>query len=107
MTDPAVLEAIRFHNTGCAGMSRLAMCVCLADSIEPLRDPYPFLSEARALSVLSLEKALLLSLERTAGYVLSRGKTLHSRTLETISWLKSLPACAETQALSGIKADTD
>ena len=105
--DPEILEAIAYHNTGCAGMSRLAMCVCLADSIEPLRDPYPFLPEARALSVLSLEKALLLSLERTAGYVLSRGKTLHPRTLETISWLKSLPACAETQALSGAKTNSD
>ena len=41
MKDPAVLEAIRYHNTGCAGMSRLAMCVCLADSIEPLRKSYP------------------------------------------------------------------
>ena len=90
MKDPAVLEAIRYHNTGCAGMSRLAMCVCLADSIEPLRKSYPYLDKVRALSVDSLESALLLSLEVTAEYVISRGKYLHPRTKETIRWLKGL-----------------
>ena len=90
MTDPAVLEAIRYHNTGCPGMSRLAMCVCLADSIEPLRDSYPLLEDVRALAERSLERALLLSLEGTADYVLSRGKYLHPRTRDTISWLKKI-----------------
>ena len=85
-----MLEAIRYHNTGCAGMSRLAMCVCLADSIEPLRKSYPLLDKVRSLSEHSLEQALLLSLEGTADYVISRGKYLHPRTQETISWLRSL-----------------
>ena len=92
MADPEVLDAIAYHNTGFPGMSRLAMCVCLADSIEPTRGNYPFLDKIRALSELSLEKALLLSLEGTADYVRSRGKYLHPRTQETISWLKTLPA---------------
>ena len=90
MDDPAVLEAIRYHNTGCAGMSRLAMCVCLADSIEPLRRSYPHLDKVRMLSEHSLEQALLLSLEGTAEYVRSRGKYLHPRTKETIRWLRRL-----------------
>ena len=90
MEDPAVLEAIRYHNTGCPGMSRLAMCVCLADSIEPLRRSYPLLEEVRALSEKSLERALLLSLEGTAKYVVSRGKYLHPRTKSTIRWLRNL-----------------
>ena len=92
MSDPEVLDAIRYHNTGCAGMSRLAMCVCLADSIEPLRKSYPLLDEVRALSEQSLEKALLLSLRGTAEYVRSRGKYLHPRTQETIRWLKNMAA---------------
>ena len=89
MEDPEVLEAIRYHNTGRAGMSRLAVCVCLSDSIEPLRKSYPRLEEIRRLSEVSLEKALLLSLESTAEYVLSRGKYLHPRTRETIAWLRN------------------
>ena len=66
MMDPEVLEAIAYHNTGHAGMSRLDMCVCLADSIEPTRGNYPLLDQTRALSELSLERALLMSLEGTA-----------------------------------------
>ena len=92
MTDPEVLEAIRFHNTGYPGMSRLAMCVCLADFMEPLRDPFPLLDEVRTLSETSLEKALLLSLEGTVEHVLSRGWYLYPRTVDTISWLRTLQA---------------
>ena len=66
MADPAVLEAIAYHNTGHAGMSRLAMCVCLADFMEPNRESYPLLEEVRRLAEHSLEQALLLSLEGTA-----------------------------------------
>ncbi len=92
MTDPDILDAIRYHNTGHADMSRLAMCVCLSDSIEPLRHTYPLLENVRKMSEQSLEKALLLSLEGTAGFVRKKGGKLHPRTLETIAWLKKLPA---------------
>ncbi len=91
MVDPEVLEAISCHNTGRPGMSRLAMCVCLSDTIEPLRESFPLLERTRVLAELSLERALLLSLEGTADYVRSRGKYLHPRTQETIAWLKTLP----------------
>ena len=91
MTDPEVLEAIRYHNTGHEGMSRLAMCVCLADSIEPLRFGYSLLDEVRPLADVSLEQAMLVSLEKTAEHVLSLGYYLHPRTRKTIRWLKSLP----------------
>ena len=92
MEDPEVLEAITYHNTGCAGMSRLSMCVCLADFIEPNRELFPSLEEVRRLSSVSLEKALLLSLESVADHVRTGGKILHSRTLGAIEWLKTLPA---------------
>ena len=90
MTDPDVLEAIRFHNTGYPGMSRLAMCVCLADFMEPLRESFPLLEEVRVLSRSSLEKALLLSLEGTVAYVKSRGWYLYPRTCDTITWLRQV-----------------
>ncbi len=104
MKDPAVLEAIAYHNTGCAGMSPLSMCVCLADYIEPNRDPFPGLEEVRRLSETSLEKALLLSLENVAAYVRSVNKTLHPRTLSAIEWLKSLPSVQSPPVSSGIFA---
>ncbi|MBQ3705547.1 MAG: bis(5'-nucleosyl)-tetraphosphatase (symmetrical) YqeK [Clostridia bacterium] len=95
MKDPEVLEAISWHNTGHAGMSRLAMVVCLADTIEPTRESFPLLEQVRAMSRISLERALLMSLEGTASYVISRGKFLHPRTQETIAWLKTLPEVRE------------
>ncbi len=96
LADPDELDAIAYHNTGHPGMSRLAMCVCLADFIEPLRESYPLLENVRILSALSLERALLMSLEGTADYVRSRGKYLHPRTQETIAWLKTLPAVCDS-----------
>ena len=101
MEDPEVLEAIAYHNTGCAGMSRLAMCVCLADFIEPNRTPFPGLAEVRRLSEVSLERALLLSLESVADHVRSGGRSLHPRTLGAIEWLRTLPAVQSAPAESG------
>ncbi len=90
VNDPEIIDAVASHNTGRPGMSRLSMCVCLADSIEPGRMPYPHLDEIRSLAETSLEKALLLSLEGVRDQVLSNGWYLHPRTRDTIEWLRSL-----------------
>ena len=105
MEDPEVLEAVARHTTGAPGMSRLSMCVCLADSIELRREDYPGLEETRRVAEHSLEKALLMSLESGSAYVLSRGKSLHPRTLETIAWLKTLPAVRGYNELKEKMAD--
>lgn len=91
MADPEVLEAITYHSTGCAGMTLLHMCVYLADSIEPTRQSYPDLDQIRILADLSLPRAMLVSLQRTADYVRSRGKYLHPSTMNTLTWLKTNP----------------
>ena len=43
------------------------------------------------LAGFSLEKALLTSMEGSANYLRSSGKTVHPLTLQTIAWLKTLP----------------
>ena len=91
VTDPEILNAIASHTTGRAGMTRLDMIVYLADKIEPTRADYPVLTKVRMMSTLSLEKALLTSMDSTAKYVRKGGKPLHPQTLETIEWLKTLP----------------
>ena len=90
VTDPEVIDAVASHNTGRPGMSRLSMCVCLADSIEPGRKPYPKLDEIRSLAETSLEKALLVSLIGVRDQVLSNGWYLHPRTRDTIDWLSAM-----------------
>ena len=90
-TDEDVISAILSHTTGKAGMSKLDMVVWLADTIEPTRTPYPLLDKTRMLAALSLEKAMITSLEGTLQHVRKKGDTVHPATAETLAWLKVLP----------------
>lgn len=89
--DPEVISAIRSHTTGRPGMSPLDMVVWLADTIEPTRAPYPLLDKTRMLAGLSLEKAMIASLEGTLQHVRKKGDAVHPATLQTLEWLKTLP----------------
>lgn len=89
VSDPDVLRAISCHTTGKVGMNPLDMIVYLADKIEPGRAPYPLLEQVRAAALLSLPRAMLLSLEGTAKYVKKGGKPLHPTTQAVVDWLRS------------------
>ena len=82
VNDAAVLSAIRWHTTGRKNMTKLEKIVYLADMIEPERADFPGLSEIRALAQEDLDKAVAMAAERSAAYVLERGKKLHPRTME-------------------------
>ena len=89
--DEEVIQAILSHTTGKAGMTQLDMAVWLADTIEPTRAPYPLLDKTRMLAGLSLEKAMITSLEGTLQHVRKKGDAVHPATLETLDYLKNLP----------------
>ena len=89
-TDDEVINAILSHTTGKAGMTQLDMAVWLADTIEPTRTPYPLLDKTRMLAGLSLEKAMITSLEGTLQHVRKKGDAVHPATLETLDYLKKL-----------------
>lgn len=80
ITDKEILSAIFCHTTGKENMTVLEMCVFLADAIEPTRYDYPGLNDMRALSQSDLSGAVLLSMQCTQEYVLSRGLHFCSRT---------------------------
>lgn len=88
--DEEVLQAILSHTTGRPGMSPLAMAVWLADTIEPTRAPYPLLDKVRMLAGLSLQKAMIASLEGTLQHVRKKGDAVHPATVNTLSWLRTL-----------------
>jgi predicted HD superfamily hydrolase involved in NAD metabolism len=90
-TDPEVISAILSHTTGKPGMSKLDMAVWLADTIEPTRAPYPLLDKTRMLAGLSLEKAMITSLEGTLQHVHKKGYKVHPATVQTLDWLHTLP----------------
>lgn len=78
--DKDIIDAVSFHTTGRADMSRLEKIIYLADAIEPNRC-YPGVDEIRAKAYENLEEACLLSLERSIEYVMSRGFYLDQDTV--------------------------
>lgn len=83
--DEAVLDAIRWHTTGHAGMTRLEKIIYLADVIEPNRKPYPGLEELRALCMQDLDGAMHAALRMSLEHVREQGKTLHPDTLAALA----------------------
>ena len=77
ITDPEVLDAIRYHTTGRPGMTLLDLVLFVADAIEPNREDYPGLSEMRRLAEQSLALAALESLRRTVEFVTAQGKVFN------------------------------
>ena len=87
ITDPDLLNAVRYHTTGRAGMSLLEKVLYLADAIEPGRN-YPGVEEIRKRAETSLDDACLLSMERSIRYIEERGLFLHEDTIKARDDLK-------------------
>ncbi len=85
--DQDILQAVRYHTTGRAGMSLLEKVLFLADAMEPGRE-YPGVQEIRALAAESLDKACLCSMERSIAYIRERGLFLHEDTIKARNDLK-------------------
>lgn len=85
--DPDILQAVRYHTTGRAGMSLLEKVLFLADAIEPGR-AYPGVGTIRELAEESLDKACLYSMERSIAYIRERGLFLHEDTIKACEDLK-------------------
>jgi predicted HD superfamily hydrolase involved in NAD metabolism len=83
--DEDVLNAVRYHTTGRAGMSILEKVIFLADSIEPGRN-YPGVDEIRQVAKTNLDQACLMCLERTIDYINKKGYFLDSDTLDAKEW---------------------
>ncbi len=79
--DPDVLNAIRLHTTGDAGMKLLDKVVYLADMIEPSRK-YDGIDEIRRAE--SLDQMMVLALSRTIWYIKERNFEVHPATLRAL-----------------------
>lgn len=75
VSDPEVLDAIRYHTTGRAGMSLLERVVFVADYIEPGRS-HPGVKPVREAAESDLEQAVLLALDQTIVYLVERGQPI-------------------------------
>jgi predicted HD superfamily hydrolase involved in NAD metabolism len=88
LEDEEVLDAVREHTVGKAGMSDLSLALYLADKIEPERD-YPSVEKVRKLAKRDLREATAEALRRAVAYSEARGKPVHPASREMLDWLES------------------
>ena len=101
--DEEVLNAIRSHTVGRPGMSKMEMCIFVADATEEGREDYPGLKELRMLCNHSLAAAVYRSLELTQEYVQGNGHAFDPASLATKAYLESVLTDEERASLSSLK----
>lgn len=85
--DQDMINAVSYHTTGRAGMSKLEKILYLADAIEPNRT-YPGVEELRKLAYEDLDKACLMSLNHVIDYVTAQGLYLDEDTIKARDSMK-------------------
>ena len=85
-----ILNAIRYHTTGRAGMSAMEKVIFSADYAEPGRRPFPGLQEARELLMRDLNGGTLQILNNTIEYLRQQGSRIHRFTTEAQNELSNL-----------------
>ena len=85
--DDDILNAISFHTTGRAGMSKLEKIVYLADAIEPNRR-YDEVHAIRIMSKKDLDRAVIMTLEGSVRMLERHGKEIDKDTIKALSFMK-------------------
>lgn len=80
--DEDVLNSIKYHTTGRTSMSLLEKIIYIADYVEPYRD-FKGVEELRNWAYVDIDKALVMALDNTIKYVLSRKQLLHIDTIKS------------------------
>jgi predicted HD superfamily hydrolase involved in NAD metabolism len=78
--DEDVVNAVRYHTSGRAGMSLLEKVVCLADYLEPGRE-FPGVDELRAKAETDIDDALASAFDGTIRHLLDRHKPIFPLTV--------------------------
>lgn len=88
INDERVLNAIKYHSTGRAGMSIEEMIVCLADAIEDGRE-YPNVDYVREQAQKGVIDGMMANLSGVIEFETKKGNLIHHLTLEAINDLKT------------------
>lgn len=78
--DELVFSAISCHTTGRENMNMMDKIVFIADYIEPNRN-FPCINDVRKIVYEDIDSALILALDRTIKYVMSKGALIHPDTI--------------------------
>lgn len=79
LTNERILNAIRYHTTGRAGMDQVSLAVFVADYIEPARS-FPGVDLVRKQAEEDLELAARQALKNTISFLLSKDVSIHPDT---------------------------
>ncbi len=83
VTDTEVLDAVRWHSTSCAGMSRVGLVVFLADKLDPTKAARnPLHDQLKEAARESLERAVADYLTAELSSLLAQGNLLHPASVE-------------------------
>jgi predicted HD superfamily hydrolase involved in NAD metabolism len=85
--DRDIINAVSYHTTGRANMTKLEKIIYLADAIEPNR-LYPGVEEIREMAYQDLDAACLLSLQNSVDFINSKGLYLDQDTVMARDSLK-------------------
>ncbi|MBB6445954.1 bis(5'-nucleosyl)-tetraphosphatase (symmetrical) YqeK [Bacillus benzoevorans] len=91
ITDPEILDAVRYHTSGRAKMTSLEKVVYLADYIEPGRH-FPGVEEVREMAEKDLDQALIQAIKNTVHFLLKRNQRVFPLTILTYNDLISKEA---------------
>ena len=90
ITDPDMINAIRYHTTGRPGMSLLEKIIFVADYIEPGRFTAKNLPLVRRLAFSDIDEALMKILYDTLVYLNSTGLVVDPMTQKTYDYYKQI-----------------
>ena len=86
--DPEILNAIRFHTTGCEQMSLLDKILLAADYMEPNRKGFKGIEEIRKVLSVDLDKASALTLKMKIAYTISKKQAVHPLSIKALEDIK-------------------
>ena len=100
--DEDVLNAIRSHTIGRPGMTKMELCIFVADATEEGREDYEGLDRLRYLAPRSLPAAALTSIRLTREYLMKTDRPFFPVVNDTIAYLEGILTEQEKELLSSI-----
>ena len=101
--DEEILNAIRGHTIGRAGMTKMELVIFVADATEDGREPYEGLDAIRFLADKSLPAAALKSMELTEKYVRAASRPFFPAALRAKEYLESILTAEEKALLASVE----
>ena len=98
--DEDILNAIRSHTIGRPGMTKLEMCLFVADATEENREDYNGLKELRYLADYSLPAAVFRSIQLTQEYLEKTHRPFYPIVFDTMRYLENMMTEKEKRLLS-------